>query len=399
MKMTRTDRSALTDLVFTIDKGILACILMLMSAGLFIGFAASPAVAERLELPALHFFWRQLLFIGAAVPIIFVIALVDSQVVRRIGIVVFAVAFITLLLVPFIGTEIKGASRWISLGSFTLQPSEFLKPGFIILLAAIFGAVTEENRVQLSLIAAVITTAVIMVLVRQPDYGQTFLIAASFVILLHLSGAPRYWIGTIFMTGLALSTLAYMNVEHVRDRVLSWIHPETGNTYQIDLSLDAISKGGVIGRGIGEGRVKHVLPDAHTDFIFAATAEEFGLLACLILMTAFAVIVWRGLKRSIEAIDPFTQLATAGLVSLFGLQALVNMGVNMKVLPTKGMTLPLVSYGGSSLLALAITTGMILALTRKRAGQNTRSARSKSRRTPQSQIDFEPQGLSGGMGQ
>lgn len=368
MKLARTDRSAWTQLMFTVDKGIIICVFLLMAAGLLVGLVASPAVAERLQLEPLHFFMRQLTFMLVAVPIILGIALFDATLVRRLGFVVFAVSFVGLLLLPVLGMEIKGATRWISLGSFSLQPSEFLKPGFVIVLAAIFASVTEENRRQVSLIAGAITALVVIMLVRQPDYGQTSLIAAAFVIMLLLSGAPRRWIVTLVAVGAGLSVAAYVSVDHVRSRVETWLHPASGDTYQIDLSLDAIARGGVTGQGLGEGRVKHALPDAHTDFIFAATAEEFGLFACLALMVLFSVIVWRGLARSLEAIDPFTQLATAGLVSLFGLQAVVNIGVNMKVLPTKGMTLPLVSYGGSSLLALAITTGMILALTRKRAG-------------------------------
>lgn len=385
IKLTRMDRSAGAALMYTVDKGILAAILLLMASGLLVGYAASPAVAARLGLPEFHFFFRQLLFIVAALPVMFGLALLDARQIRQVGLAVFALAFVLLLLLPFIGNEVKGATRWIPIGSFTLQPSEFLKPGFIILLAALFSKVNEENRVQLSAAAAGITFLIVLLLVRQPDFGQTSLIAASFVILLHLSGAPRIWIGSLIGAGAALFSFAYMTVDHVRNRIAIWLDPEAGDTYQIDLSLTAFTKGGVTGRGIGEGWVKHRLPDAHTDFVFAATAEEFGLFACLALMVVFGVIVWRGLRRSMEAIDPFTQLATAGLVSLFGLQAVVNMGVNMKVLPTKGMTLPLVSYGGSSLLALAITTGMILALTRKRAG---RRLNRQPRRAGGTRIEF-----------
>ena len=367
MKLARTDRSAWTELMFTVDKGILVCVFLLMAAGLLVGLVASPAVAERLQLEPLHFFIRQFTFMLVAIPLILGIALLDATAIRRLGFIIFAVSFVGLLILPFVGMEIKGATRWISLGSFSLQPSEFLKPGFIIVLAAIFASVTEQNRKQISLIAAAITGLAVLILVRQPDFGQTSLIAASFVIMLLLSGAPRRWIITLMAIGAGLSVAAYITVDHVRTRVETWLHPGSGDTYQIDLSLNAIARGGVTGQGLGEGRIKHVLPDAHTDFIFAATAEEFGLFACLALMILFSTIIWRGLVRSLETIDPFTQLATAGLVSLFGLQAIVNIGVNMKVLPTKGMTLPLVSYGGSSLLALAITTGMILALTRKRA--------------------------------
>lgn len=371
MKLARTDRSAWTQLMFTVDKGILISVFLLMAAGLFFGLVASPAVAERLHLDPMHFFARQFAFMVIAIPLILGVALLDTTRIRRLGLVLFAVSFVGLLILPFVGMEIKGATRWVSIGSFSLQPSEFLKPGFIIVLAAVFASTTDENRKQMSLIAAAITGLVILLLVRQPDYGQTFLVAAAFVIMLLLSGAPRKWIATLMTAGAGLSIAAYTSVDHVRTRVETWLHPGSGDTYQIDLSLNAIARGGITGQGLGEGRVKHVLPDAHTDFIFAATAEEFGIFACLALMALFAVVVWRGFLRSLDEIDPFTQLATAGLVSLFGLQAIVNIGVNMKVLPTKGMTLPLVSYGGSSLLALAITTGMILALTRKRAGSRT----------------------------
>jgi cell division protein FtsW len=379
MKLARTDRSAWTELMFTVDKGIFLCVFLLMAAGLLVGLVASPAVAERLHLEPMHFFIRQFTFILVAVPMVLGIALLDTNTIRRLGFVIFALSLVGLVILPIIGMDIKGANRWISIGSFSLQPSEFLKPGFVIVLAAIFASVTETNRKQISLIAAVVTGIVVLFLIGQPDYGQTSLVAASFVIMLLLSGAPRRWIATFGAIGAGFSVLAYITVDHVRSRVDTWLNPGSGDTYQIDLSLDAIARGGVTGQGLGEGRVKHVLPDAHTDFIFAATAEEFGIFACLALMSLFSVIVWRGLKRSMETIDPFTQLATAGLVSLFGLQAIINIGVNMKVLPTKGMTLPLVSYGGSSLLALAITTGMILALTRKRAGSRGTSLRPLAR--------------------
>ena len=392
IKLTRTDRSAGTALMYTVDKAILVCILILMGAGLFLGYGASPAVAKRIGAPEMHFFWRQFMFILVALPMMIGIAMFDANRIRKLGIAVFAGALILLLALPFVGMEAKGATRWISIASFTLQPSEFLKPGFIIVLAALFSQVTEENRVRISAFAALLTLGLVVLLVRQPDYGQTSLLAASFVILLHLSGAPRLWIGSLLAAGIGFFAVAFTTVDHVRKRLMTWFDPAAGDTYQIDKSIAAFKNGGIGGRGIGEGRVKDSLPDAHTDFIFAATAEEFGLFACLALMSVFAVIVWRGLKRSLEAIDPFTQLAIAGLVSLFGLQAVVNMGVTMKVLPTKGMTLPLVSYGGSSLLALAITTGMILALTRKRAGQ---TARLKTHGSGKTRIHFDNQGVSG----
>lgn len=392
IKLTRTDRSAGTALMYTVDKSLLVCILLLMGAGLFLGYGASPAVAKRLGVPEMHFFWRQFMFILLALPMMIGIAMLDANRIRQLGIAVFVGSFILLLALPFIGMEAKGATRWISIFSFTLQPSEFLKPGFIIVLAALFSLINDENRVRLSALAGVLTLVLVALLIKQPDYGQTSLLAASFVILLHLSGARRLWIGSLLAAGVGFFVVAFSTVDHVRKRLLTFFDPSAGDTYQIDKSIAAFKNGGVGGRGIGEGRVKDSLPDAHTDFIFAATAEEFGLFACLALMSIFAVIVWRGLKRSLEAVDPFTQLATAGLVSLFGLQAVVNMGVTMQVLPTKGMTLPLVSYGGSSLLALAITTGMILALTRKRAGQTARRKRQGSGKT---QIHFDPQRMSG----
>lgn len=389
MKLARTDRSAGTALMYTVDKGILVGILLLMGAGLFFGYGASPAVAKRIGVPEMHFFWRQLMFIFAALPIMIGIAMLDANRIRQLGLGVFATAFVVLLLLPFIGMEAKGAIRWISIRSFTFQPSEFLKPGFVILLAALFAMVTEENRKRLSFFAAGITGVLALLLIRQPDIGQTSLVAATFVIMLHLSGAPRIWIGSLMALGAGLLGFAYLTFDHVRERIDTWRNPELGDSYQMKKALDAFENGGLTGRGIGEGRANQYLPDAHTDFIFAATAEEFGFFACMALLLIFAVIVWRGLKKSLESTDPFTQMATAGLVSLFGLQAVVNMGVNMKVFPTKGMTLPLVSYGGSSMLALAITAGMILALTRKRAGQTPPRRRSGSGQT---RIHFEPTG-------
>jgi cell division protein FtsW len=268
----------------------------------------------------------------------------------------------------FAGSEIKGATRWISLGGFSLQPSEFIKPTFAVVAAWMFAAQHGRTPVPGNLIATALYGLVGLLLMLQPDLGMTVVVSAMWFTQFFLAGLPIIWVTTFGIAGAVGLGGAYLALPHVRERIDGFVDPATGDTYQVDRSLEAFMNGGLAGRGPGEGTVKDVLPDAHSDFIFAVAGEEFGLLLCLLLVALFAFIVLRGLSRLMHEQNLFVLLAAAGLLVTFGLQAAINMASALHLMPTKGMTLPFISYGGSSLLSLSLGMGMVLALTRRRAG-------------------------------
>jgi cell division protein FtsW len=274
------------------------------------------------------------------------------------------------------GPEIKGAKRWLQIGVVSIQPSEFVKPAFVILTAWLFNESQKRRDVPGLELAIALYAIFAVLLVMQPDFGQTLLVTLVWGALFYMAGINIVWIGALGAAGIAGIASAYFLVPHVASRIDRFLNPASGDTYQTDRSIDSFVHGGWFGRGPGEGTVKNVLPDSHTDFIFAVTAEEYGLIACLILLALFAFIVLRGLSKASQEPDGFIRHAVAGLIMLFGLQTLINMAVNVGLLPAKGMTLPFISYGGSSLLAMALTMGFALGLTRKRpmAGRLPRSA-------------------------
>jgi cell division protein FtsW len=279
-----------------------------------------------------------------------------------------------------VGSEIKGAKRWLQVGFFSIQPSEFVKPAFVVLTAWLFNESQKRKDVPGIEIALALYGIFALMLVLQPDFGQTLLVTLVWITLFFMAGISLFWIGALGLAGLAGFASAYFVVPHVASRIDRFLNPASGDTYQADKALDSFLHGGWFGRGPGEGTVKDVLPDSHTDFIFAVAAEEYGLIACLILLLLFAFIVLRGLSKASQEQDGFIRYATAGLIMLFGIQTLINMAVNVGLLPAKGMTLPFISYGGSSLLAMALTMGFVLGLTRKRpmAGRVPRSAETES---------------------
>lgn len=367
MKTSRTDRSRLGNWAWTVDHVVLFGVSALIVAGFVLSLAASPSVAARLSYDQYHFFERQLLFIVPSVLAIIGLSMMTASQVRTAGIVLFGVAFVLVIATLFFGIEVKGAKRWLHFGSFSLQPSEFLKPAFVIVSATLFAWRPKGRPVLPVLLNVGLFVASAALLVMQPDFGQTFLITAVWGTMFFMSGVPLGWVGLLSAAGLTAAFTAYQFVPHVASRIDRFLDPSSGDNYQIDRALEAFRDGGIIGLGPGEGSVKRVLPDAHTDFIFAVAAEELGLLGCLFIVFVFALIVMRGLTRAYAAEDSFVQMAATGLIVMFGLQAFINMAVNVNLLPAKGMTLPFVSYGGSSMIAIAITMGMILALTRKRA--------------------------------
>ncbi len=363
--LSRLERSALANWWWTIDRWLIAALGALIVFGLVLTMAASPPVAERLGLPTFHFVHRQALFLLPAIAVFFATSFLSPRHVRRAALIVFAVSMALIIAALLFGAEVKGARRWI----FGIQPSEFLKPAFVVLAAWAFA---EGGRRELpgNLLAFLLLPATIVPLILQPDFGQTMLVSLVWLGLFFIAGLRWIWVAGIGSIGISGMLLAYKLVPHVRGRILKFIDPGTSggvvDTFQIDTALDSFFAGGWFGRGPGEGTVKRILPDAHTDFIFAVTGEEFGIVACLVLVAVFAFIVMRGLLAAARNEDPFCGLAAAGLIMLFGMQSAINMAVNLHLIPAKGMTLPFISYGGSSVISLALGMGFLIAVMRKR---------------------------------
>jgi len=367
MRLTRSDRSLSAEWWFTVDRVLLATILVLVGIGLVVSLAASPAVAVKKGFAPFHFVERQLLFSGFGVLAMLSVSMLSPASVRRLALGLMLAGLTGLVLVHVSGVEINGAKRWLRLGSFSLQPSEFLKPGLVVVLAWLFAETKLRPDMPALPLAALLGLVAAGLLVAQPDVGQTLLIALVGGALYFLSGQSLLGALGLTVAGAASLGAAYWNFPHVRQRVDKFLAPTPGDNSQVDRAMQSFAEGGFFGRGPGEGTIKTVLPDAHTDFILAVVAEEYGVIACLLILAAFATIVFRALSRAGEEPDPASRLAISGLALVFGLQALINMGVNVGLLPAKGMTLPFISAGGSSTLAVSLTLGMLLALTRRRA--------------------------------
>jgi cell division protein FtsW len=376
MRLTRADRSVLSDWWFTVDRLMFFGLLLLMGTGLVLSLAASPPIAVKFDVEPFYFVRRHAALLLPAVAIMFAASTLTPKQIRRASLIIFLVGVALMALIFFLGPEIKGAKRWLQFGALSVQPSEFVKPAFVVLTAWLFNESQKRPDVPGIQLAVTLFAIFATLLILQPDFGQTLLVTLVWGALFYMAGINMVWIAALGLVGIAGIVTAYFLVPHVTSRIDRFLDPASGDTYQADRSLDSFLHGGWFGRGPGEGTVKNVLPDSHTDFIFAVTAEEYGLIACLILLALFAFIVLRGLSKASQEPDGFIRHAVAGLVMLFGLQALINMAVNVGLLPAKGMTLPFISYGGSSLLAMALTMGFALGLTRKRptAGRLKRSA-------------------------
>lgn len=364
----RSDTSVLGRWWWTVDRWSLLAIVALAAFGLLLAASASPAVAERLQLDSTYFLKRQAIYLMPALVIMIAASLMTPVQVRRFGLLMFVGAVVLLVCTPIIGAEINGAKRWISLAGFSLQPSEFVKPGFAIFAAWMFAAGRLRENVPGAKFAFFAYALVVALLLAQPDLGQAVVVTAIWFSQWFLAGLSVALVLGLVLLGVISLIGAYFTFPHVASRIDRFIDPKTGDTYQVDKAMEAFTNGGLFGTGPGEGLVKTRLPDAHADFIFAVAGEEFGLIACLVLVLAFAFVVLRGFFRLMRETDLFVVLAAAGLLVQFGVQALINMGSTVNLLPTKGMTLPFVSYGGSSLFALALGMGMALALTRNRPG-------------------------------
>lgn len=366
ISFARTDTSLVGRWWWTVDRWTLLAVALLIAIGTLLTLAASPAVAEKLKLDPQHFVLRQVIFLPLAMAVIFIVSFMSPRGVRRISVIGLAISLILVGLTLFMGEEIKGATRWLQLAGLSIQPSEFVKPCFAVTAAWMLAEQRRREGVPGGLICCALFAVVVSLLVSQPDFGMTAVVSAVWFGQCFIAGLPMLWVGILAVLGLAGAVVAYATSTHVASRIDLFLNPASGDSYQIDRAMDAFGQGGLLGRGPGEGMVKRVLPDAHTDFIFSVAGEEFGLIACLIIVGLFGFVTMRGFARLLREENLFVLLAAAGLLTQFGLQALINIGVNVNLLPTKGMTLPFISYGGSSMLALALAMGMVLALTRRR---------------------------------
>jgi len=368
MMFARIDQRPVARWWWTVDRWTLGALLLLMGFGAVMSMAASPAVAERLGYAPLHFAERQLLTVPVALAVMFAVSLLPPRTIRRVAFVGFAISFALVALTFVIGAEIKGARRWINLPGLSVQPSEFVKPTFAIVAAWLFAEQKEHPGFPGNLISIALFLPLVAMLLKQPDLGMAVVVAAVWFAQFFLAGMRLYWAAAGAVAGIVGLAGAYLWLPHVTSRINRFLDPAAGDSYQVNRSLEAFANGGLWGRGPGEGRVKDVLPDAHADFVFAVAGEEFGLIVCVLIVGVFAFIVLRGLSRLLQEGNLFVLLAATGLLIQFGLQAAINMASAVHLIPTKGMTLPFLSYGGSSMLALAFGMGMMLALTRRRLG-------------------------------
>jgi cell division protein FtsW len=363
---SRAQPTPLSEWWRTVDRLTLAALGGLMLGGVVLCLAASPPVAARLGLDPFHFVNRQVFFLVPAAAVLVATSFLAPREIRQLALVVFVVSLVLVAATPYFGAEIKGAKRWLVILGVNVQPSEFLKPAFVILIAWLFGESGRRPEMPANTIALVLLVVVISLLVLQPDFGQTMLITLVWGALFYMAGMRFIWMVGLGATAAVGLTAAFYTVPHVAKRINRFLDPASGDTFNIDIATESFVRGGWFGRGPGEGTIKRILPEGHTDFVFAVAAEEFGVILCLILVALFAFIVIRALIKAMRNSDPFIRFAAAGLAVLFGLQSTINMAVNLHLMPAKGMTLPFVSYGGSSLISLAYGMGMLIALTRER---------------------------------
>ncbi|MGB3389155.1 MAG: putative lipid II flippase FtsW [Pseudaminobacter sp.] len=362
---SRLDTSPVAVWWRTVDRWFLAAFLSLMGLGIVLSFAASPAVAERIGLGSFHFATRQIFFTIPALVVMIAVSFLEAREVRRMALIMLCASLVLMVAALYVGVEVKGARRWVSLAGISLQPSEFLKPAFVIICAWLFAEHARQPDIPGNLFAIILLGLVIALLVAQPDFGQTMLVLGTWGVMFFMAGMPWLWIIGLGAVGIGGALAAYSAFPHVAGRIDRFLTGE-GDTFQVDMGREALVNGGWFGVGPGEGTVKRVIPDSHADFVFAVAGEEFGIVLCFLIMLLFAFIVLRGLSIALKEQDDFTRYGVAGLVIVFGFQSVINMGVNLQLMPAKGMTLPFISYGGSSLIAIAISMGMVLALTRKR---------------------------------
>jgi len=368
----RSDRSALGVWWWTVDRWMLGVTALLIAIGVGLSFASSPAAAMRMNIgDPFHFAVRHCVFGAGAAVIVLAVSMLEVRTLRRAAFFIWLAAILIMIALPLFGHNAKGATRWLEVGGFTLQPSEFMKPALVVLVAWMFAEGQKGQGVPGVSIAFGLYAVSIALLLIQPDVGQSVLITVAFGAAFWMAGVPISWVMLLGAAAVAGLSSTYFLFPHVAARVHKFLSPDGADTHQVDRAAEAIRAGGLLGRGPGEGVMKRHVPDLHTDFIYSVGAEEYGLLFSLLLITLFALLVTRGLYRAMKLNDPFEQVAAAGLFVLVGQQAIINVAVNLNMIPTKGMTLPFISYGGSSMLAMGLTLGMALALTRRRPGAYT----------------------------
>ncbi len=377
---SRADRTRLGLWWWTVDHWLLGATLALIGLGVLLSFGSSPAAAFRLGIPfAFHFAVRQSVFAIGGVAVLLGASVLTPRGVRRSAFFIYIVTIALMIALIFLGHNAKGATRWVEVAGFTLQPSEFMKPALIVLVAWMFSEGQKGEGVPGVSIAFCLYLLSVALLLIEPDVGQTVLITIAFGAAFWMAGVPMSWVMGLGGTAVVGLGSTYFLFQHVASRVDRFFsHDKTLDTHQVDRAAQAIAHGGLFGQGPGEGIMKREVPDMHTDFIYSASAEEYGLWLSLILIALFMFLTLRGLFKAMRLSDPFEQVAAAGLFVLVGMQAFINVAVNLDLMPTKGMTLPFISYGGSSMLAMGLTLGMALALTRRRPGAYAPARRKKA---------------------
>jgi cell division protein FtsW len=364
--LARDQRTPFSDWWWTVDKWLLAAVLALILGGVILSLAASPPVATRIGLDPFHFFNRHVMFLLPSFMVLIAVSFLSPRQIRRGALLVFAVSIALIVATLLLGPEVKGSRRWITLVGVNIQASESAKPAFVVIAAWLFAESTKRPEMPATSMALVLLMMLVSLLVMEPDFGQTMLILMVWGALFFIAGMRMIWVfGLAGAAGAGLFG-AYLFVPHVAGRIKRFMNPASGDTFQVDTAMEAFWNGGWYGLGPGEGIAKRSLPDSHTDFVFAVAAEEFGIILCLALVALFAFVVIRTLTRAYATEDMFSRFAASGLAILFGVQAAINMSVNLQLIPAKGMTLPFISYGGSSIVSLAYGVGMMLALTRLR---------------------------------
>jgi len=366
MRLSRAERSLLSDWWFSIDHRLLAAVLFLMLAGMVMSFGAGPPAAQRLGLPDFYFVQRHLVYVTAAVLVLLAVSMLGPRGVRRLALVLCLAGLALMVAALAQGVELNGAVRWVQFAGLTIQPSEIAKPGFVVISAWLLSEGARRRDVPATEFALALLLVFAGLLALQPDIGQTALIALVWAGMFMAAGYPLRWMLAIAAAGVAALVTVYFSIPHAAERIDAFMGWGGAVSDQTAIALSAFSEGGWFGRGPGEGVFKTRLPDAHNDYIFAVIGEELGIAACLLLLAVYGFVTLRAGAAALRQQSPFVRVAISGLAMLFGFQALINMAVNVNLLPAKGMTLPFISYGGSSLLSMAVSMAMIIALSRRR---------------------------------
>ncbi len=364
--ISREQRTPLSEWWWTVDRLLLGAFVLLILCGVILSLAASPSVATRIGLDPFHFFNRHVLFLLPSLIVLLTVSFLSPRQIRRSALIVLAISVTLIVATLLFGAEVKGARRWITILGVNIQASESAKPAFVVVVAWLFAESARRPEMPATSMALAMLLGLVTLLVLEPDFGQTMLILMVWGALFFIAGMRMIWVFGLAGSAAAGLFGAYLLVPHVAARIKRFMDPASGDTFQVDTAMESFLHGGWFGVGPGEGTVKRILPDSHTDFVFAVAAEEFGIIFCLALAGLFAFIVLRALSRAYANEDLFTRFAASGLAILFGVQAAINMAVNLHLIPAKGMTLPFISYGGSSMVSLAYGVGMMLALTRQR---------------------------------